>query len=282
MEGIVSKDGTIISYERRGSGPPLVLVHGISATAARWAAVTPGFAKHFTTYAVNRRGREGSGDSGGYAIEREFEDIVALIESIGEPVDLVGHSFGGILALEAAMLSHNIRKLVLYEPSMLICRSVEGKDSEIARLKALLEEGDRSRLVGIFLNRFVRVSFEEIDSIRTSRGWLDRLSVAHTIPRELYAQESCYRFDPDRYRPLSVSTLLLVGSESDDDLKAGAKTLHDVLPDSRLVGLPGQKHTAMESAPQLFVREVLDFLLQQGRRSRAYSTPGNSRVAGIQ
>ncbi len=96
--------------------------------------------------------------------------------------------------------------------------------------------------------------------MRKSPGWSDRLEVAHTIPREMHAQASQYCFDPERFRTLTIPTLLLVGDDSDDDLKAGAEALHDVLPNSRLRGLPGQKHAAMETSPQLFLDEVLGFL----------------------
>ena len=260
MERIISKDGAIISYDRCGSGRPLVLVHGISATSARWRAVVSGFAEHFTVYAVNRRGRGKSGDSDQYAIEREFDDVAALIDSIGRPVNLLGHSYGGTIALEAATLTGNVRRLVLYEPSMFICRSVADAPAHIRRLGALLEKDDRDGLVSLFLSRFVRTSSDEIDAMRTSPGWSDRLEVAHTIPREMYAQASQYCFDPERFRTLIIPTLLLVGDDSDDDLKAGAEALHDVLPNSRLRGLPGQKHAAMETSPQLFLNEVLGFL----------------------
>jgi pimeloyl-ACP methyl ester carboxylesterase len=92
MQTITSKDGTMIAYQRSGTGPPLVLVHGTTADHTRWAPVLPAFEQYFTVYAVDRRGRGGSGDAGQYAIEREFEDIVALVNSIEEPVFLLGRS----------------------------------------------------------------------------------------------------------------------------------------------------------------------------------------------
>src|SRR5690349_20970515 len=102
MGEIRSVDGTAIAYRRSGSGPPLVLVHGTSATPARWASVAPRLESHFTVYAVDRRGRGMSGDASSYAIEREFEDVAAVVLSIDGPVDLLGHSYGAICALEAA------------------------------------------------------------------------------------------------------------------------------------------------------------------------------------
>jgi len=78
--------------------------------------VLPALEERFTVYAVDRRGRGESGDSDEYAIEREFEDVVSVVDSIREPVNLLGHSYGALCSLEAALLTSNIRKLVLYEP----------------------------------------------------------------------------------------------------------------------------------------------------------------------
>jgi pimeloyl-ACP methyl ester carboxylesterase len=113
METVTSRDGTPIAYERGGEGPPLVLVHGTTADHLTWEHVLPELQKHFTIYAIDRRGRNESGGGGGiaYDIEREFEDVVALIDSIGGMVDLLGHSYGAICALEGALRSSRVRRL---------------------------------------------------------------------------------------------------------------------------------------------------------------------------
>jgi pimeloyl-ACP methyl ester carboxylesterase len=116
IETIPSKDGTLIAYQRSGEGPPLILVHGTGGSHVRWAPILSALEPHFGLYAVDRRGRGESGDAASYAIEREFEDVAALVEAIGQPVYLLGHSYGGICALEAARLTQHIRKLILYEP----------------------------------------------------------------------------------------------------------------------------------------------------------------------
>ena len=116
METITSTDGTMIAYQRSGTGPPLVLVHGTTADHTRWTPVLPAFEQHFTVYGLDRRGRGGSGDAGQYAIEREFEDTVAVVNSIEEPIFLLGHSYGALCSLEAASRTAHLRKLILYEP----------------------------------------------------------------------------------------------------------------------------------------------------------------------
>ncbi|MCZ7544560.1 MAG: alpha/beta fold hydrolase [Anaerolineae bacterium] len=116
MEKVRSQDGTPIAYHRNGEGPPLVLVHGAIASHARWAAITPALAQRYTVYAIDRRGRGESGDAESYAMAREFEDVAAVVDAIGEGVNLLGHSFGALCALEAALLTPHVRRLIAYEP----------------------------------------------------------------------------------------------------------------------------------------------------------------------
>jgi pimeloyl-ACP methyl ester carboxylesterase len=117
-ETVVSEDGTPLAVWKSGEGPPLVLVHGATADHSRWAPVLPALEEQFTVYNFDRRGRGQSGDAGDYALAREFEDVVAVVESVSDDVNLLGHSHGGVCALEAALLTDRVRKLVLYEPPM--------------------------------------------------------------------------------------------------------------------------------------------------------------------
>src|SRR3712207_1060459 len=146
-ESVTSKDGTPIAYRRSGQGPPLVLVHGTAADHNRWAPVLPAFEERFAVFAVDRRGRGGSGDSDDYAIEREFEDVAAVADSLGEPTVLLAHSYGALCALEAALLTRNIRKLVLYDPGIEVAGQEIYPPEVIERLEALLEAGDRGAVV---------------------------------------------------------------------------------------------------------------------------------------
>ena len=120
QETVASVDGTPIAYWRSGDGPPLILVHGSFDDHNVWAPVLPAFEVRFTVYAVDRRGRGGSGDGTGHSLESEAADIAEVVESIGgqEEVNLLGHSYGGVCALEAAGRTTHVRRLVLYEPAV--------------------------------------------------------------------------------------------------------------------------------------------------------------------
>jgi pimeloyl-ACP methyl ester carboxylesterase len=117
LEPVGSNDGTTIVFRRSGAGPPLVLVHGTTGAHWRFSFLAPVLAERFTVYAVERRGRGESGDAEAYAIEREFEDVAAVVDSLDEPATLFGHSYGATVSLGAALLMQNLRTLILYEPA---------------------------------------------------------------------------------------------------------------------------------------------------------------------
>jgi pimeloyl-ACP methyl ester carboxylesterase len=261
MEQVISADGTPIGYRRSGRGRPLVLVHGATADHTRWAPLLPALEERFTVYAVDRRGRGSSGDGPTYAIEREFEDITAVVDAIGGQVDLLGHSYGALCALEAALRSDRVGRLVLYEPPI-----PTGIDlypaGLIERLRALLAAGDRDGLLTTMFQVVVRMPPHEVELMHRASDWPARVAAAHTIPRELECAVA-YRFEPARFTSLMTPTLLLVGGDSPPVFTAATAVLHAALPDNRIVVLPGQQHAAISAAPALFLAEVLRFLADE-------------------
>src|ERR1017187_1566825 len=113
IETVRSKDGTSIAYERRGHGPPLVMVHGSTVDHSRWGGVVSKLAAHFSLYLIDRRGRGASGDGPVYSIEHEFEDVVAVLEATRVPAFLLAHSYGAICSLEASRLTARIAQLTV-------------------------------------------------------------------------------------------------------------------------------------------------------------------------
>lgn len=261
MATIRSADGTCIAYERTGDGPPLVLAHGTSADHTRWAPVLPALAARFAVYAIDRRGRGGSGDgSGRYQIENEYADVAAVVNAVASdgPVSLLGHSYGALCSLEAALLAPHLQRLVLYEPPISQGASLM-PPTLIARLEELLQAGAREGVVETFLREGARVPPHELAQMKGLPAWQARVAAAHTIPRELAASDA-YRFDATRFRALAVPTLLLLGSESPTFYGEAVEALHGALPNSRIALLAGQRHAAMDTAPKLFVHEALTFL----------------------
>lgn len=253
---VTSTDGTPIGYWPSGTGPPLVLVHGTSGDHTSFRFVTPLLEQQFTIYAIDRRGRGPSGDARDYAIEREFEDVAAVLDSIGGPVDLFGHSYGASVALGAALLTRNLRKLILYEPAP----GLASVSREIlARLDALLQSGAREELLLLFLREAVGLSPEELQQFQASPQWPNRVAIAHTVPREFRGEEG-WVFDPQQFQNLSNPALLLLGSESPAWAQTGTTLVQRALRASRIHVLPGQGHIATLTAPDLVATAVLRFL----------------------
>jgi pimeloyl-ACP methyl ester carboxylesterase len=269
-----SADGTSIAYWSSGEGPPLVLVHGGTADHTRWRTVLPVLEQQATVYAMDRRGRGGSGGSGGsgeggdYSIEREFDDVAAVVNDIagrtGGPVDLFGHSFGAVCALGGArQAADRVRRLVLYEPPIGPTAATVA-DEVVTRLEELLAHGRREELLVTFFREEVRMPPEEIELLRGLPAWQARLAAAHTLPRELRAVIS---FDPsdDWFAGVTAPTLLLLGGDSPKPVVEATRMVHRALPDARIEDLPGQQHVAMDTAPELVTQLVQDFLAGAGK-----------------
>lgn len=256
METVTSADGTEIAFERVGSGPPLVLVHGSAATHTAWEPVRPAFEEHFTVYAMDRRGLGESDDADEYALDREAEDVAALVESIDEPVVLLGHSYGALCSMEGAIRTDNLRTLVLYEPAFPVGDEELHPEELVAEMKALHEEGEYERVLILVLEDIVKVPPADIDAYRSDPSWPDLVDASRTMYRETRA-ENDYTFDAARFAELTTPTILVSGSESPIRLTNPTHELDDTLPNSRIVTLEGQGHDGIHAAPDLFVDKVL-------------------------
>ena len=263
MDTVTSADGTSIGFERTGTGPPLVLVHGTTADHTRWTPILPSFEPHFTVYAVDRRGRGGSGDAPHYDLLREAEDIAAVVDAVaaeqGQSVDVLGHSFGALCCLESALLTSNVRRLVLYEPPIPTGIAMY-PPGVIDRIDAAIGRGDNEGAVEIFFREIVGMPDHQFTVYRQLPVWRTRISLAPTIAREAYFDHG-YELHPERLAAIQVPTLLLVGGDSPEVMRAGAAAVHAAIPGSRVVAFKGQQHVAMDTNPTLFTTEVLKVLL---------------------
>lgn len=260
MESVTSPDGVTIAYTRSGKGPPLVLVHGTAEDQARWTPILRPLTEHFTVYAIDRRGRNGSGDAEAYALQDEAADLVAVVDSISEPAHVLSHSYGALCLMEAALRSDHLGKLILYEPPMPLKGDFYAPGS-IDGLEAMLRQGDRVGVITTFLRDFLHLSPLELELVTYLPFWPGRVAAAHTIPREL-RQIQGYRFQPERFSALKAPTLLMLGGDSPYYMKDTVEALHETLPNSQVLVMPGQQHNAISLIPDLFAREVLRFLTE--------------------
>jgi pimeloyl-ACP methyl ester carboxylesterase len=255
-----SKDGTEIAFSVSGAGKPLVLVHGTTADHSRWAPILPALEKKFKVVAIDRRGRGKSGDAKTYALEREFEDVAAVVESFkGEKVFLLGHSYGAICALEAAARSKNVAALILYEPPIPTRGPIVSTEL-IAKLDKLLASGDRDGVVSTFFSEVVHMPSAELDLLKKAPNWPARVAAAHTIPREELGTNN-YHFAAQRIAALKkIPVRLLLGGDSPAFFREAIELIKQALPSAEVVVMPGQQHTAINTAPALFTERVVEFL----------------------
>jgi pimeloyl-ACP methyl ester carboxylesterase len=257
LQQTVSPDGTPIAYWRSGRGPALVMVHGASADHSRWDGLLPLLEPHVTVYAMDRRGRGASGDRSPYVLDDEVADVAAVVDAVaaatGRPVDLLGHSYGATCALEAALRTDHVRRLVIYEPALAM-----STDELVDELEGLLARNRREDVL-ITLLRVAGMEPGQIDQARSLPSWPARVAAAHTIVRECRA-ERAYRFHAERFAAVRVPALLLVGSASAPAIVEESALLAAAIPAARVGMLAGQAHVAMLSVPDLFTQEILAFL----------------------
>ncbi len=257
MERITSPSGAKVSYDRYGSGPPLVLVHGaFSDHRTNWEFVKPLFEKQFTVYAIARRGRGETDATEGHSVEDEMEDVAAVVREVGERVFLLGHSYGAVCALgAAARLPDNVRKLILYEHPW---PNIERE--QVTRLEKIAAGGDLSRMVETFMLDFLQVPPQEVEEIKTTPFWETWIVDAIPTLNDLRALVD-YQFDAEKFRSLGMPVLLQIGTESPRDIYV-TDALATVLPDVRIGELAGQAHEGMTTAPEMYMEAVTKFLLE--------------------
>ena len=261
MLNVTSTDGTHIAMEKAGEGPPLVLVHGNIDDHTYWEMVQPTLAKNFTVFAIDRRGRGKSGDTADYRLELEFDDVAAVVDSIDQPVILLGHSYGALIGLEAALRTKNLSKLILYEPPIL--KDPQEVDDSlvetIAKIETILSEGENEQALLLFLETLLEMSSDEIDLARSTPYWQVMVNAAPTLPRELKGGAE-YKFESARFKDLDIPILLLSGIDSPILLKEATNMLENSLANTKVTILEGQAHDAIRTAPDLFNEKVLKFL----------------------
>lgn len=254
-----SPDGTILGVEVRGEGPALLAVHGGTADRTRWAPVAGALAQRFTLHLLDRRGRGASTreSDGPYALEREAEDVIAAAEAAGAPVRLLGHSYGGLIAMEVLRLQPQVvERAVLYEPAFDAPGHSIAAPHALEAVKGHLAAGDREAALVTFYERVVGLDPAPLKALPV---WQARLAAVHTVVREGEIGLR-YECDPEALADVDVPVRVLAGTASPPAFGAAARLAAESIPGAELVWLEGHGHTMIDADPAAFAEQVMDFL----------------------
>jgi pimeloyl-ACP methyl ester carboxylesterase len=243
---VVSRDGTVVAYDQVGRGPPVILVVGAlcSRTLGPSVKLAPRLASHFTVFTYDRRGRGDSGQSSPYGVEREVEDLDALIRAAGGSAYVFGHSSGAVLALNAAEHGLPIRKLALYEAPFIVDRNRPSMENDWAQIDAFVAEGRRGEALKVFL-RSVGLPAFAVALMRWLPVWAKLMAVAHTLPHDGALLRGLQRGEPlpaGAWAHVTVPTLALAGAKSPAWMHSGSRALARALSRAEYRALEGQTH----------------------------------------
>lgn len=267
---VTSADGTVIAYSAWGEGDPIVIIDGATAhraTTPENAAVAELLADGFRVVNHDRRGRGASGDTAPYTVEREFEDLAAVIdrEGGGRPVTVFGWSSGGHLALNAAQAGVPVARLVLFEPPVVVDDSRPPlPDDYVERLDAAVAAGRPGDAVELFMTAAVGMPPEFLGDVRGSEMWPGLEAIAHTIAydgRNLGDTMSGRPLRADLWDGVDVPVLVLHGDRTWPFLAAGARAVAGHLPTATLQVVPGENHGA---APEVLAPVLRAFAGKEG------------------
>jgi pimeloyl-ACP methyl ester carboxylesterase len=241
METVTSKDGTTIAFDRLGSGPPVVLVCGGSVSRMADAPIAQALAADFTVLNHDRRGRGDSGDTMPYAIEREVEDIEAVIGAAGGEAHLWGSSSGAVLAMIAAERGAPVRKLAMWEPPFIPDGYPRPPEDQVQHYERMVAEGRRGDAVEYFMSKVVGLPAEFVAGARQQPWWAATEALAHTLAYDARIMGD-YRVPVDRAAAIETPTLVVAGGADMPFMRDGAQALADALPNGEVRFLDGQGH----------------------------------------
>jgi pimeloyl-ACP methyl ester carboxylesterase len=245
IETVQSSDGTRIAFETDGKGPPLILVGGAFCDRRARASGTPLAAllsSRFTVFSYDRRGRGDSGDTPPYGIEREVQDLAALVERAGGAAYAYGISSGAMLVLEASLAGVPISRVALYEPPIQLEASrAEAMGRIVSELDAAIAAGRRGDAAEIFLTKVVQVPAPVVGNMRRAPFWAGLEALAHTLSFDV---KIAARALPllERGGSVPAVTLALCGEASPPWMREGVGALANAIPRARLQVLAGQTH----------------------------------------
>jgi pimeloyl-ACP methyl ester carboxylesterase len=245
FETVTSTDGTTIAFERTGNGPPLLLVGGAFCDRTAPPSGTPLaalLAARFTVFSYDRRGRGDSGDVTAYAIDREIDDIAALLKAAGEPALVFGNSSGALLAFDVAHRGLPISKLCLYEPPVILDPARAGALLALAQqLDEAVRAGRRGDAVELYMTQVMQMPAAAFEQVRRSPAFSGLQRLAHTLSYDLAitARGAARLEDASAIR---ATTLVMNGEASPPWMRAAIENLARRIPGAQHRTLAGQTH----------------------------------------
>ena len=241
MDHVTSKDGTRIGYDRLGEGPPVALVSGGSVDRGSNAPLAELLSASFTVFNYDRRGRGPSGDIPPYAVQREIEDIQAVIEAAGGSAFVYGSSSGAALALEAAAAGAPVTKLALWEPPYIIDPAMRPPADTAKTFSDLVAADKRGDAVEFFMTKVVGMPAEFAAQARTQPWWAATESLAHTLAYDATVMGD-YSVPAATAERVKAPTLVITGGASFPFMHSTAQALVEALPDGASHMIEGQSH----------------------------------------
>lgn len=256
MENVTSKDGTTIAFDRLGEGPPVILVSGGSVDRTSNAPLAELLAPDLTVFNYDRRGRGPSGDTPPYAIDREIEDIEAVIAAAGGSASLYGTSSGAALALRAAAAGLPITKLALWEPPYILDEDARPPKDQVEQYETMVAEGRRGDAAEYFMTRVVGMPPEFVAQARQEPWWPAQEALAHTLAYDARIMGD-YSIPAEEASSVKIPTAVIAGGADMPFMRESAQALADALPDGQVRFLDGQGHNV---DPTVLAPVVKDFL----------------------
>lgn len=264
MSQVTSRDGTTIDYEQSGAGPVLILVGAALSDWSDTEKLARALSEHFTVVNFDRRGRGCSGDTLPYAVDREVEDLMAIIDAVGGAACVFGSSSGAVLALRAAAADARITSLALFEPPFRVDPKDEPLPADIAaQLEGWVAAGRRRDAVKYFMANEVGVPGALLVLMRLARRmWAKLEALAHTLPYDYAVMGDTLSGRPladTELAAVSLPTLVIDASKSPPRLRNATEALTELLPNAERRTLQRQSHAAVVMAPKVIARVLTEF-----------------------
>ena len=264
---VKSKDGTRIAFDRSGEGRTLILVSGALSDRSDLSRLAALLSKRFTVVNYDRRGRGESGDAPRYAVEREVEDIEALIDASGGSARLFGHSSGAVLALEAATrLGPKVSELAIYEPPFVVDDTRPRVPADFAKhVRELVSAGKRGDAVAYFMTDAVGVPAQFVEQMRQMPMWAGMEKRAHTLVYDVHVMGDTQAGKPlpeKRWTAEKAPIVVMHGGASDPWIQNSARALAKLIPHAKLRALEGQDHSVAVMAPHVLAPVLIEELAE--------------------